>query len=220
MANSSPSNNQGKLVVRERFSTTGPATPKQAALIGRDCVELPSLPAFASVDSSEAGSESPCCSSSRRGGFKNSSRISSNFSKSLLAKVRSQFHTASPSWPRFHLILLGLGEDGHTASLFPGSEALDEQTRLAVPAISPKGIPQRITLTIPVINHAETVLFLVSGTGKASPLKQLLEPASGQPDPLPAGRIKPLQGRLIWIIDQAAASQLTVSQHHDNVHEG
>lgn len=134
--------------------------------------------------------------------------------------IRSQFQTAAPSWPRFHLIVLGLGEDGHTASLFPGSAALDEQTRLAVPAISAKGIPQRITLTVPLINHAEAVLVLVSGTGKASPLKQLLEPSPDQPTDLPAGRIHPLQGRLIWLLDQAAASHLTIAQHHATGHEG
>lgn len=135
------------------------------------------------------------------------------------AVLHEQFGTNPPSWPRFDLILLGLGEDGHTASLFPGTEALRERTRLVVPNRSPKGVPQRLTLTAPVVNQARTVVFLVSGSGKASVVKQILEGQETDGNRFPAKLIRPEQGRLIWFLDQAAASELALSKQGFVSHE-
>ncbi len=111
---------------------------------------------------------------------------------------------AGVSWPRFDLVLLGMGEDGHTASLFPGSDALDEKSKWAV-ATKPEGSRQgRITLTTPVFNQAAHVMFLVTGAGKAERLAQVFHPQPGS-DALPAQAIKPLNGTLEWLVDNAAA---------------
>lgn len=109
--------------------------------------------------------------------------------------------------PRFDLILLGLGRDGHTASVFPGSTALSEQERWVV-AQPPVGDgPWRLTLTPPVINAASEVLFLVAGHDKADILRRVLH---GPRDPLnlPAQAIQPSDGELMWLLDAAAASLL------------
>lgn len=102
--------------------------------------------------------------------------------------------------PRFDLIHLGLGEDGHTASLFPGDPALDEQAAWTKAVRASKPPPHRVTLTFPVLNAARAVLFLVSGAGKRQPLKGLLDR-----DPrLPASRVQPIDGELKLIADRAA----------------
>lgn len=110
--------------------------------------------------------------------------------------------------PRFDLILLGLGEDGHTASLFPGTAALHETARWVV-AHCVAGVPQpwRVTLTPPALNAAANVIFLVAGAGKAARLKQVLQ-GTLQPDVLPAQIVQPGVGRLLWLVDVAAASLL------------
>ncbi|MCI0618381.1 6-phosphogluconolactonase, partial [bacterium] len=104
--------------------------------------------------------------------------------------------------PQFDLILLGMGPDGHTASLFPGTEALKEQKRLIVSNWVSKFNTHRITFTVPLINHAANVMFLVCGEDKAAALKAVLE---GPYDPVvyPSQLIKP-EGELIWFIDQGA----------------
>lgn len=135
------------------------------------------------------------------------------------AVLHRQFGTKPPAWPRFDLILLGLGEDGHTASLFPGTDALNEQTRLVVATRSPKGVPQRLTLTIPIVNQAQTVVFLVSGGSKAAVVRHVLEGREADQAPLPAQAIRPEQGRLIWFLDQAAAAELTLSKQRLVSHE-
>ncbi|TAJ07616.1 MAG: 6-phosphogluconolactonase [Nitrospirae bacterium] len=135
------------------------------------------------------------------------------------AVLHRQFGTKPPAWPHFDLILLGLGEDGHTASLFPGSEALHERTRLVVPSRSPKRVPQRLTLTVPIVNQAQTVVFLVSGAGKAAVVRQVLEGRETDRAQLPAQLIRPEQGRLIWFLDQAAASELALSKQGLVSHE-
>lgn len=113
--------------------------------------------------------------------------------------------------PRFDLILLGLGDDGHTASLFPASPALLETQRWAVPVehtVPPLPLVPRVTLTLPVLNAAGQVLFLVSGAGKASILARVLRPPDSMMESLPAQRIHPLPGRVTWLVDRAAASAL------------
>ncbi len=127
------------------------------------------------------------------------------------AVIRKHFDIPIPSVPRFDLILLGLGEDGHTASLFPGGRAVQERTRLVVPSTSPKGVRQRITCTTPLINGAETVVFLVTGAAKAAPVKGILEPRQEEPREFPGSLIHPTRGRLVWILDRAAASKLTMA---------
>ncbi len=109
--------------------------------------------------------------------------------------------------PRFNMILLGMGDDGHTASLFPDTAALHETKRWVVPNYVEAKQTWRLTLTIPVINHAANVVFLVAGTGKADRLKQVLQGAH-TPIELPSQMIKPTDGNLIWAVDQAAASLL------------
>jgi 6-phosphogluconolactonase len=109
--------------------------------------------------------------------------------------------------PIFDLVILGVGEDGHTASLFPGSEALGEKERWVVPVYLEKPKINRITLTLPVLNHASQILFLISGRSKATVLSEILENGH-QKDRYPAGLINPVHGKLLWLIDQQAASQL------------
>jgi 6-phosphogluconolactonase len=107
--------------------------------------------------------------------------------------------------PRFDLVLLGMGLDGHTASLFPGSPVLKEIFRpVAAVHATAAAIPQRITLTLPVLNAATNVLFLVSGSEKAKAVRAVLD----ERVLLPAGMVQPEKGRLVWMLDQAAASQL------------
>jgi 6-phosphogluconolactonase len=127
-----------------------------------------------------------------------------------LAKAFGIGDTRDP--PRFDLILLGLGEDGHTASLFPGAASLRVTDRWVV--ASPSGtLPppvERITLTFPVLNAAREILFLVSGQNKAEALHDVLE---GQPsrEERPAGSVCPVNGTPTWFVDAAAASRLTRS---------
>jgi 6-phosphogluconolactonase len=107
--------------------------------------------------------------------------------------------------PRFDLVLLGMGLDGHTASLFPGSPVLKEIFRpVAAVHAAAAAIPQRITLTLPVLNAAAQVLFLVSGAEKAKAVKAVL----GDRSLLPAGLVQPDKGRLVWMLDGAAAALL------------
>jgi 6-phosphogluconolactonase len=109
--------------------------------------------------------------------------------------------------PRFNLMLLGVGADGHTASLFPGSAALRERTRLALPVyLEPPGI-SRVTLTLPVLNNALQVLFLVVGESKAGIVHEILE--DGNPQGYPAGLVCPASGSLTWMVDHEAAAALT-----------
>src|ERR1043166_6842529 len=110
-------------------------------------------------------------------------------------------------WPCFDLVLLGMGEDGHTASLFPGAEALAEQSRWVVVTRFPQTGQQRITLTLPVLNHAALVLFLVPEKEKAQRLAEVLRP-NPTVKLLPAQAIKPIDGKLEWLVDAAAASGL------------
>ena len=123
------------------------------------------------------------------------------------AQLRKFFQLKSGEFPRFDLILLGLGPDGHTASLFPDSQALDEQSRLVVANWVAKFNTHRITFTFPVLNRAAEVIFLASGPDKAEMLHQVLE--SKNTPPLPSQRVEPSDGKLLWMLDEAAAAKLT-----------
>ncbi len=109
--------------------------------------------------------------------------------------------------PMFDLVILGMGEDGHTASLFPGSKALEEKGRLVVPVYLKKPKINRITLTLPALNHAAQILFLVSGRSKATVLSEILRDGYKK-DQYPAGLIRPIQGGLLWLTDQEVSSKL------------
>ena len=109
--------------------------------------------------------------------------------------------------PRFDLILLGLGTDGHTASLFPGSPALDEGSRLVTANHVAALGADRITMTYPLLNAARLVLFVVAGAEKAAAVRAVRQPDPDAPA-LPAGLVQPEDGQLIWVLDRAAAGGL------------
>ena len=120
--------------------------------------------------------------------------------------IRDFFKLKNGEFPRFDLILLGLGRDGHIASLFPGNPALLVKDRLVM-AVSQKEITEdRITLTLPVINHAEMIFFLVSGYEKADIVHEVLE---GENKNLPAKEIRPYRGELCWFLEKTAASRVS-----------
>ncbi len=124
------------------------------------------------------------------------------------AEIAPVFGAASEGQPpQFDLVLLGMGSDGHTASLFPGTAALKETTRWVVPNFVPKMNTHRLTLITPILNRAARVMFLIVGPDKAPPLAEVLE---GPPDPerLPSQLIHPGPGRLLFLVDTEAARQL------------
>jgi len=112
---------------------------------------------------------------------------------------------SKPRFPRFDLVMLGLGENGHTASLFPNTRALEEQERWVVANFIPEMEAWRITFTYPLINHAAHVMFLVTGEQKAQIFHELLEGNNEQLE-YPALGIEPIDGTLEWFLDEAAAS--------------
>ena len=131
-------------------------------------------------------------------------RVAEDYEKTL----RKFFQLAADGVPQFDFILLGMGPDGHTASLFPGTAALQEKSRLVVSNWVEKLKTNRLSFTLPVLNAARCVAFLVSGTDKAPALKTVLEEnASGEQ--YPAKLVNPSAGKLIWFLDRAAASSLS-----------
>lgn len=122
--------------------------------------------------------------------------------------LRRTLAAPAPEWPRFDLIFLGLGEDGHTASLFPGTSALAEDRVAVCPNYVEKLKMWRMTLTLPVLNAGARVIFLVAGAEKKDLVRQLLRDPAAKP-PLPSGLVKPALGSLEWYLDQAAASSLS-----------
>ncbi|HEV8578364.1 MAG TPA: 6-phosphogluconolactonase [Thermoanaerobaculia bacterium] len=124
------------------------------------------------------------------------------------AELRSFFALAPGEWPRFDLVLLGLGKDAHTASLFPGSAALRERRRLVVAPWVEEQRAFRITLTPPALNHARRTLFLVSGAEKAAALRTVIE-GEREPDRYPAQAV---EGNRLWLVDGAAARLLSTAR--------
>jgi 6-phosphogluconolactonase len=118
--------------------------------------------------------------------------------------LKSQF--VSP-WPQFDLLLLGIGDDGHTASLFPSTKALAEREKLVAVGHAPKEPQTRLTLTIPVLNRARRVIFVAIGADKAEVVKQAVK-GPGEIPSCPAGLVRPVDGIVEWWLDHAAAGQL------------
>lgn len=123
--------------------------------------------------------------------------------------MRDFFGTEQGAIPRFDLILLGMGSDGHTASLFPDTDALAEQSRSFVANWVEKFQAHRMTLTLPVINNAHVVMFLVAGGDKADALRKILAAEPGeQIGRFPAQLVRPLHGELLWLVNEAAVARL------------
>jgi 6-phosphogluconolactonase len=126
--------------------------------------------------------------------------------KKYEADIRTFFKIGDSDIPAFDLIMLGLGEDGHTASLFPDTASLRETRRLAIPVIADASPSERISLSLGVINNAKNICFLVTGNNKAAVLKEIIENKDSK---LPAALVNPTQGTVLFFIDQAAASLLS-----------
>ena len=121
-------------------------------------------------------------------------------------QIRKFFALTPAEFPRFDLILLGLGPDGHTASLFPDSPGLKENSKLVIANWVEKFKTHRISFTFPVLNNAAEVIFLASGPDKAAMVHEVLE---GKPTPpLPSQQVQPANGRLLWMLDAPAAAKL------------
>ena len=122
--------------------------------------------------------------------------------------LQTFFHLKAGEFPRFDLILLGIGDDGHTASLFPHTLALDDTAGLVSANYVEKLGEYRLTLTVPLINRAACVIFLISGESKAAVLRDVVEGVR-HPHRLPSQFIRPENGRLLYLTDRMAASKLT-----------
>lgn len=121
--------------------------------------------------------------------------------------LRQFFKLKEGEVPRFDLILLGMGPDGHTASLFPGTAALREQEKLVAANWVEKFKTWRITFSYPVLNHAANVMFMVTGADKQDMLRAVLKgPEDGET--YPSQRVQPAGGRLLWLVEKAAAGKL------------
>jgi len=119
--------------------------------------------------------------------------------------LRDFFRSSSGEWPTFDLVLLGIGSDGHTASLFPGSLALQEKKRWVAASCIEKLKSYRLTLTLPVFNHTRQVVFLAAGKEKAAVLKGM-QTMGSKPARFPFQLIRPEDGRMKFFLDKAAAS--------------
>jgi 6-phosphogluconolactonase len=128
------------------------------------------------------------------------------FEPSAGTNTHSNASGGGEPFPAFDLIVLGIGKDGHTASLFPGDLAVQEENSWVVAVLAPQGSPPipRITLTLPVINRAQCVLFMASGSEKRKVVRSILEDASQAIRSYPAARVNP-KGRVVWLIDEEAA---------------
>ena len=124
------------------------------------------------------------------------------------ATIQREFGLKAGEFPRFDLVLLGMGSEGHTLSLFPGTKALHETQRIVTRNWVGKLYTERITLTAPAANNAANIIFMIAGADKACALKAVLE-GPHEPEQLPAQMIQPSNGKLLWLVDQAAGSMLS-----------
>jgi 6-phosphogluconolactonase len=122
--------------------------------------------------------------------------------------LQAFFGLGKGEFPRFNLVLLGLGENSHTASLFPGSPAIHETERLAIAVEVNAPERHRVSLTVPVFNHAARVMFIVGGESKAQAVKNILQ-GPRDPEHFPAQLIAPEDGEVLWLLDKTAARMLT-----------
>lgn len=122
-------------------------------------------------------------------------------------EIKEFIPLSANGFPRFDWIFLGMGSDGHTASLFPGAPTLEERDRVCVVAVRPETGQKRISVTFPVLNNAKRVSFLVAGDSKAPVLKEIMD-SGGKPLPYPASMVNPSDGVLEWYLDKAAAPWL------------
>jgi 6-phosphogluconolactonase len=127
--------------------------------------------------------------------------------------IRAELSLAIGSFPRFDLVLLGMGNEGHTLSLFPGTKALRETQRIVTRNWVGKLCTERVTLTAPAANNAANIIFMIAGADKACALKAVLE-GPHEPDQLPAQMIQPVHGNLSWLVDEAAGSMLSKETLH------
>jgi 6-phosphogluconolactonase len=123
--------------------------------------------------------------------------------------LRAYFQLKDGEYPRFDLVLLGMGDEGHTLSLFPGTKALHATGRIVLRNWVGKFYTERITLTAEAVNHANRVMFLITRADKAPALKAVLE-GPYEPEQLPAQLIQPRSGNSLWLIDRDAAKMLAV----------
>lgn len=122
--------------------------------------------------------------------------------------LRDYFKLRDGDYPHFDLVLVGMGNEGHTLSLFPGTKALHADGRIVVRNWVGKLFTDRITLTAPAASNSAEILFMVTGADKAPALKAVLE-GPFEPDQLPAQSLQPKNGKLLWLVDAAAGSMLT-----------
>jgi 6-phosphogluconolactonase len=125
-------------------------------------------------------------------------------------ELRNFFAVSNNAFPIFDLVMLGMGEDGHTASLFPRSEALEENKSFVYASFPPSAKTERISLTLPVINSAKNVIFVVTGSDKAKVVREVVE---GRNESLPAAMVMPEKGRLLFLLDRDAAMFLKRSHN-------
>jgi len=123
--------------------------------------------------------------------------------------LRAHFKLKDGEYPRFDLLLAGMGNEGHTLSLFPGTKALHADGRIAVRNWVGKLYTERITITAPAANNAAQIIFMVTGADKALALKGVLE-GPFEPDQLPAQLLQPINGKLLWLVDAAAGGMLSI----------
>ncbi len=137
------------------------------------------------------------------------------FNPSPLGDGQGATPTQGSRYPSFDLILLGLGKDGHTASLFPGDGILEEENRWVAAVNNPRGSPPvpRITLTLPVINRAKTVIFLVSGVEKRDVIRSILDDSEWAGRFYPAAMVRP-EGKVLWFLDEDAAGRAPGPRPH------
>jgi 6-phosphogluconolactonase len=121
--------------------------------------------------------------------------------------LRSYFKLSTGQLPRFDVVLLGMGDEGHTLSLFPGTKALHDNGRLVMSNWIGKLYTQRVTITAPVANNSGLAIFMITKADKALALKGVLE-GPAEPEQLPSQLIQPKNGKVLWLLDTTAASKL------------